>query len=176
MLKISVRELESHRVTFVNMDEGLKNEVITVVSVYDGERILESQKPHTWDHFIDWYSDVGRNNLFDFTAPITSDTTIYSSYKYTVHFDDGYSSGLTKYVEITPAGTKIKAPVVERPSYEFIKWVDVNGKECFNNEEGTETITSDTTFYAKWKGDEITVILEAKGKDGTSYTIIGKIE
>lgn len=176
MLKISVRELESHAVTFVNMDEGLKNEVITVVSVYNGERILESQKPHTWDHFIDWYSDVGRNNLFDFTSPITSDTTIYSSYKYTVHFDDGYSSGLTKYVEITPAGTKIKAPVVERPSYEFIKWVDVNGKECFNNEEGTETITSDTTFYAKWKGDEITVILEAKGKDGTSYTIIGKIE
>lgn len=176
MLKISVRELESHAVTFVNMDEGLKNEVITVVSVYNGERILESQKPHTWDHFIDWYSDVGRNNLFDFTSPITSDTIIYSSYKYTVHFDDGYSSGLTKYVEITPAGTKIKAPVVERSSYEFIKWVDVNGKECFNNEEGTETITSDTTFYAKWKGDEITVILEAKGKDGTSYTIIGKIE
>ncbi len=177
MLKISVRELESHRVTFVNMDEGLKNEVITVVSVYDGERILESQKPHTWDHFIDWYSDVGRNNLFDFTSPITSDTTIYSSYKYTVHFDDGYGSGWTTYVKIPTDGTnatieKPKDPT--RPPYVFNGWVDANNESKFNS--GSEIITSDITFYAQWKGNTIKVELVVKEGDTDLYRIEGEVE
>ncbi len=177
MLKISVRELESHRVTFVNMDEGLKNEVKTVVSVYSGERILESQKPHTWDHFIDWYSDIGRNNLFDFTSPITSDTIIYSSYKYTVHFDDGHGSGWTTYVKIPTDGTnatvkKPKDPM--HPPYMFNGWVDANNDQKFSS--GSEIITSDITFYAQWKGNLIKVELVVKEGDTDLYRIEGEVE
>mgnify|MGYP004646292941 FL=1 len=170
MLKISVREVRPYSVTFVNMDEGLKNEVRTFISVYDGETILESQKPHTWDHFVDWYSDDGRNNLFDFTSPIRGNTIIYSSYKYAVHFDDGFGSGWTTYVEIKTDGTTIKKPGdPKRDSYTFNGWVKANGDSAFGADDEFETINSDTTFYAKWTGDPVNVILYVEDVENPIY-------
>ena len=175
MLKISVREVRSYSVTFVNMDEGLKNEVRTFISVYDGETILESQKPHTWDHFVDWYSDDGRNNLFDFTSPIRGNTIIYSSYKYAVHFDDGFGSGWTTYVEIKTDGTTIKKPGdPKRDSYTFNGWIKANGDSAFGVDDEFETINSDTTFYAQWTGDPVNVILYVE--DVENPIIKGTIE
>lgn len=175
MLKISVREVRPYSVTFVNMDEGLKNEVRTFISVYDGETVLESQKPHTWDHFVDWYSDDGRNNLFDFTSPIRGNTIIYSSYKYAVHFDDGFGSGWTTYVEIKTDGTTIKKPGdPKRDSYTFNGWVKANGDSAFGVDDEFETINSDTTFYAQWTGDPVNVILYVE--DVENPIIKGTIE
>lgn len=175
MLKISVREVRSYSVTFVNMDEGLKNEVRTFISVYDGETVLESQKPHTWDHFVDWYSDDGRNNLFDFTSPIRGNTIIYSLYRYAVHFDDGFGSGWTTYVEIKTDGTTIKKPGdPKRDSYTFNGWVKANGDSAFGVDDEFETINSDTTFYAQWTGDPVNVILYVE--DVENPIIKGTIE
>ncbi len=174
-IRLSVREVDSHTVTFVNMDESLTREVRTVISVYDNEIIPESQKPHTWDHFINWYSDVGRNNVFDFSSPINVDTVVYSSYRYTVHFDDGFGGGWTSYVEITASGSSIVKPTNPvRASYTFDKWVDANGVERFT--EGSENITSDMTFYAVWIGEDVTVNLVVRENGAVIYTMVGSIE
>ena len=176
LIRLSVREVESHTVTFVNMDESLTSEVRTVISVYDNEIIPESQKPHTWDHFVNWYSDVGRNNVFDFSSPINVDTIVYSSYRYTVHFDDGFGGGWTSYVEISTSGSSIVKPNnPTRDSYTFSKWVDANGDERFID-GSSENITSDTTFYAKWIGKDVTVNLVVKESGSVIYTMTGGIE
>ncbi len=175
LIRLSVREVESHTVTFINMDESLTREVRTVISVYDNEIIPESQKPHTWDHFINWYSDVGRNNVFDFSSPINVDTVVYSSYRYAVHFDDGFGGGWTSYVEITAGGTSIVKPTdPTRPSYTFDKWVDVNGVERFTGD--SENITTDTTFYALWIGQDVVVHLVVKEDGSEIYRMTGGIE
>lgn len=36
--------------------------------------------------FVDWYSDTEGKNVFDFTAPITQDTTVYALFGYNVTF------------------------------------------------------------------------------------------
>lgn len=172
-LIVTVVENTTERsVTFINKAESSNDVVRTIISVHDGETILESQKPHTWEYFVGWYSDEGRNNLFDFTSPITGDITIYSLYGYTVHFDDGFGNEWSTYVRILEEGhSTITMPTVsERPSYVFNNWV-TNGATYQPND--VVTIESDMTFYAKWTGVMVEVTLTI---DGVDKIIKGEVE
>ena len=161
-LRITVKAAEAHTVTFVNMDEGLTREIRTVVSVYHGSTVSNAQKPQTWNHFVGWYSDVYRSNIYDFGSPVTRDIVVYSLYCYVVTFDNGDGTRSTANASIGPDGTgtvrKPADPV--RDHYAFRGWVDALGKERFSN--GSETVSSDTTFFAVWTGHPVQVVL----KDG----------
>ena len=163
-IKLSIREAVPHNVTFVNRDEGLTTDVRTSIPVYHGETIPTSKIPHTWDNFVGWYSDVGCINVFDFSEPITKDVTVYALYSYVVIFDymDGTKS--TVYVPMVKGddggylGTVSKPKDPIRENYVFDGWFDSDDVKYFGTTT-SETIRSDTTYYAHWTGGTVHIKL-----------------
>ena len=107
--------------------------------------------------FIDWYKDAAFTTLYDFSAPITADTTIYAKWvegtavTYTVSFNTNgvAASGMPadQTVEEGKTATKPAAdPSAE--GYMFMGWY----KEAAGNNEFdfTKVITEDTVIFAKW--------------------------
>ena len=101
--------------------------------------------------FDDWYTDDTYSTKFDFTKPITSNTTVYAKWTandYEVSFitehSDAPASQNVKYNETAKDPGKLTAE-----GYTFDGWYtdDTRTKEFdFNT-----PITSNTTVYAKWE-------------------------
>lgn len=101
--------------------------------------------------FDGWYADENRTIEFDFTKPITSNTTIYAKWTakdYEVSFitehGDAPDSQNVKYNETAKDPGKLKAE-----GYTFIGWY--TDPTCTTEFDFSTPITGDTKVYAKWE-------------------------
>lgn len=101
--------------------------------------------------FDGWYADENRTIEFDFTKPITSNTTVYAKWTandYEVSFITEH--GKTPTSQNVPYNEPAKDPgTLTEEGYTFIGWYadkDHNTKFDF-----TKPITGDTKVYAKWE-------------------------
>ena len=151
-------------------------EIRRTATVPYGSLIPASAVPPTGNGFIGWFEDKGLKKAFNLSQPITNNRTVYAGYKYTVTFDLMNGKTLKDYAEF-PAGSKVYKPEVQREGYEFKGWyrdkeltvkafVDGNGED-----RDYEEIVKDTTFYAKWKGVDVTVTFLFKGDEEKEWTL-----
>lgn len=155
-----VSEEIKHTVTF---DLGYDGKILETKEVLDGEKVVKPKSPTRSKYtFAGWYDKEKRGSKFDFDEEILSDVVIYahwdkknsgggssSTKKYTVTFDmNGVGS------EIAPQ-TIIKGGKVTKPTdptdinHTFAGWYTDSEYATEWNFE-TDTITADTTIYAKW--------------------------
>ena len=101
--------------------------------------------------FENWYSDEELTTVFEFTTPITTDTTLYAKWtanEYTVTFNTDGGSKIDPQV-INPGG-KATEPK-DKPTkkdFGFAGWY--SDKECKKSFDFDSAITKDTTIYASW--------------------------
>lgn len=113
--------------------------------------------------FAFWCTDSGATNEFDFTTPITEDTTLYARWvlnQYTVAFDsNGGSSVQSQSVE---HGKLVVFPIMPtKTNYSFFMWC----KDKYLEEEFSFStpVTSDLTLYARWFGSSYSFAFDSNG-------------
>ena len=120
--------------------------------------------------FNNWYKDASRTVVFDFNnETITANTTIYAKFtinSYTVTFNtDGGSSVDNQTVNYQGHATKPANPT--KTGYTFKNWYkDASRTVVFNF--NNETITGNTTVYAKFTINSYTVTFIA---DGVTFNV-----
>ena len=107
-----------------------------------------SEEGYTFDG---WYADENRTIEFDFTKPITSNTTVYAKWTakdYEVSFitehGDAPDSQNVKY-----NGTASDPGKLKEEGYTFIGWY--TDHTCTTEFKFSTPITGDTKVYAKWE-------------------------
>ena len=101
--------------------------------------------------FIGWYADKDHNTKFDFTKPITSNTTVYAKWTpndYEVSFITEHGKAPTSQ-NVPYNGTADDPGKLTEEGYTFIGWyADAAYTKKF---DFTQPIKSNTTVYAKWE-------------------------
>ena len=127
-------------------------------TVEEGTVVTEPTAPTAegWT-FGGWYTAAACTTAFDFTTPITADTTIYAKWteilpvpvKHTISYDlnGGTMDGSTGIVTVDiEEGTVITLPAPTREGYVFDYW---EGSKYYAGD--SYTVTEDHTFTAQWK-------------------------
>ena len=100
--------------------------------------------------FDKWYADSAFTTAFDFSAPITADTTVYAKFieLFTVSFDtDGGTAIPDQQVADGSKATKPADPT--KSGYTFVNWYK---EAAFTNLfDFDDPIVADTTIYAKFE-------------------------
>ncbi|MDR0301605.1 MAG: InlB B-repeat-containing protein, partial [Treponema sp.] len=116
--------------------------------------------------FGGWYADPSFSNTWNFgTNTVTADMTIYAKWDMlysTVSFDAGGGTPAPDSQRIAQ-GAKIVEPfAINKEGYGFVGWYKDSG---FNTpwNFGTDTVTADTTIYAKWVVFNYTISFNAGG-------------
>ena len=108
-----------------------------------------SEEGYTFDG---WYADENRTIEFDFTKPITSNTTVYAKWTakdYEVSFITEH--GKTPTSQSVPYnGTATDPGKLSAEGYTFIGWYTDNTHDSTKFDFNTP-ITGDTKVYAKWE-------------------------
>lgn len=101
--------------------------------------------------FDGWYADKTYNTEFDFTKPITSNTTVYAKWtakNYEVSFITEY--GKTPTSQNVPYNETADDPgTLTEEGYTFIGWY--TDHTCTTEFDFRTPITGDTKVYAKWE-------------------------
>lgn len=118
--------------------------------------------------FQGWYTTAECSTTFDFSTPITGDTTVYAKWvkKPIVSFNtNGHGTAPTRQtVELNGKATKPADPTAE--GYVFRGWYTTAA--CTTEFDFNTPIAADTTLYAKW--DEIYTVTFNVGGHGTAPT------
>lgn len=101
--------------------------------------------------FGGWYADKDHNTKFDFTKPITSNTTVYAKWtakNYEVSFITEHGKTPTSQ-NVPYNGTATNPGELTAEGYTFIGWYT---DDTYDTEfDFTQPIKSNTTVYAKWE-------------------------
>ena len=101
--------------------------------------------------FDGWYADATRTKEFDFSTPITSNTTVYAKWTakdYEVSFVTEHGKTPTSQ-NVKYNGTANDPGTLTEEGYTFIGWYT---DETYTKEfDFTKPITSNTKVYAKWE-------------------------
>ena len=125
--------------------------------------------------FDDWYTDATYSTKFDFTQPITSNTTVYAKWTakdYEVRFITEHGDAPTSQ-NVKYNGTAKDPGKLTAEGYTFIGWYT---DDTYTKEFNFSTlITHDTKVYAKWeKNAPNTYVLNVSGAfvyvDGVDVT------
>ena len=155
---------EEYRPTVSFKQSVLNNLIMDSVSVNYNDTMSEPDAPSCDGYtFIGWYADEDYSKPFDFSTPITKDTTVYVKWEKNpmVSFAsnvDGWKQS-AQYVEYNTAIDTPDTPELE--GYNFVGWYKDAGystKYDFNS-----AITADTTIYAKWEIKTYTVTFNSNG-------------
>lgn len=118
--------------------------------------------------FQGWYTTAECSTTFDFSTPITGDTTVYAKWvkKPIVSFNaNGHGTAPARQtVELNGKATKPADPTAE--GYVFRGWYTTAA--CTTEFDFNTPIAADTTLYAKW--DEIYTVTFNVGGHGTAPT------
>lgn len=118
--------------------------------------------------FQGWYTTVECSTTFDFSTPITGDTTVYAKWvkKPIVNFNaNGHGTApASQTVELNGKAVKPADPTAE--GYVFRGWYTTAA--CTTEFDFNTPIAADTTLYAKW--DEIYTVTFNVGGHGTAPT------
>jgi uncharacterized repeat protein (TIGR02543 family) len=170
-----------YTVTFDANDGGdgssVTNLPAAVKGVASGKTIAEpSPAPSRADYgFKGWYKEKEGKTAWNFASDmVTGDITLYASWKlnsYSVTFDGNGTgvTGLPAPISDLAKGAKINKPATD-PSrgedYQFGGWYKENtGTTAWNFTD--DTVTRDTTLYAKWTKIKFTVSFDLGGISGT---------
>ena len=135
---------------------------IALQSVAPGRLAIrpEDEPARAYSTFTDWYADEACTELFDFSKPIYTDTTIYAGYdveSFTVTFDtDGGS-------EIEPIQVPYQdlIPRPEDPTkegYSFDGWYSNSLRTVPFDFETTRMGGKNLTIYARWHENSLTYV------------------
>ena len=101
--------------------------------------------------FIGWYADEAHKTKFDFSTPITSNTTVYAKWTandYEVSFVTEHGKAPTSQ-NVKYNGTATDPGKLTEEGYTFDGWYT---DHTYSTEfDFTQPITGDTTIYAKWE-------------------------
>lgn len=118
--------------------------------------------------FQGWYTTAECSTTFDFSTPITGDTTVYAKWvkKPIVSFNrNGHGTApASQTVELNSKAVKPADPTAE--GYVFRGWYTTAA--CTTEFDFNTPIAADTTLYAKW--DEIYTVTFNVGGHGTAPT------
>lgn len=101
--------------------------------------------------FDDWYTDDTRTKEFDFSTPITSNTTVYAKWTakdYEVSFITEHGKTPTSQ-NVKYNGTATNPGELTEDGYTFIGWY--TDHTCTTKFDFRTPITGDTKVYAKWE-------------------------
>ena len=119
--------------------------------VYENRTIAAPADPTTTGFvFGGWYTNQACTSAFDFSTPITANTTLYAKWvqALTVTFDlNGHGDSFTQEVVSGTKATEPSTPV--SAGYVFVGWY--SDQACTNEYVFNTTITSAKTLYAKWE-------------------------
>ncbi len=131
-----------------------------------GEAAAEPAAPkRTGYDFTGWYADLSCTALFDFSAPVLEDTTLYAGWTpsmFAVSFDTNNGSGeiIEKQAAYGEAVEAADDPA--RDGYDFVGWyLDAEGKEKYSF---SAKVTGNLTLYAVWQAKS-----ESEGERVISY-------
>lgn len=142
-------DINQYTVKFVSDYGSFADQTIEYGGTIDtGKLTIPEVEGYTFDG---WYADKTYNTKFDFTKPITSNTTVYAKWTakdYEVSFitehGDAPASQNVKY-----NGTASDPGKLKEEGYTFIGWyADEAHKTKF---DFSTPITGDTKVYAKWE-------------------------
>ncbi len=130
-----------------------------------GENATEPDEPEKEELvFLGWTTTKGGSEAFDFSQPITGDTTVYASWGekgYIITFDTQGGSPVNKQT-VKSGGKAIQPSNPKRDGYTFRGWyTTAEGTERFNF-SGT-VITADTTIYALWRAVNYSITYDLNG-------------
>ena len=154
------------------------------VNVYDGDAVAEEAAPTKEGYtFEGWYTDKTGGNKFDFTKPITGNTTLYAHWKpltYDVTFDPqggNWDGDTANKVESAEHGKTVVEPTAPtKEGYTFEGWyIDKTGGNKF---DFTKPITGNTILYAHWKPLTYDVTFDPQGGnwDGDTANKVESVE
>lgn len=101
--------------------------------------------------FIGWYADEAHKTKFDFSTPITGDTTVYAKWTakdYEVSFITEHGDPPTSQ-NVQYNGTADDPGKLTKEGYTFIGWY--TDHTCTTEFKFSTPITGDTKVYAKWE-------------------------
>ena len=141
--------------------------VAALTNVMSGTAITAPTAP-TKEHytFDGWYKEVGLTTPWNFTTDtVTSNTTLYAKWTavtFTVSFESNGGSAVASMPSVM-SGTTITAPTAPtRENYTFDGWYKEVGLTTPWNFT-TDTVTVNTTLYAKWMAVTYTVTFDSDG-------------
>lgn len=142
-------EKSKYTVKFVSDHGSFADQTIEYGKLIETDKLtIPEVEGYTFDG---WYTDATRTKEFDFSTPITSNTTVYA--KWTAN--DYYVSFVTEHGK-TPTsqnvkynGTATNPGELTEDGYTFIGWYADH--TCTTKFDFTKPIKSNTTVYAKWE-------------------------
>ena len=119
--------------------------------VYENRTITAPAAPATTGFVFDgWYTNQACTSAFDFSTPITANTTLYAKWvqALTITFNlNGHGDSFTQEVE---SGAKASVPSTPvSAGYIFVGWY--SDQACTNEYDFNTPVASAKTIYAKWE-------------------------
>lgn len=151
----------------VTFDSNGHGAAPAVQTVEEGENAVKPADPTAEGYsFQGWYTTAECSTTFDFSTPITGNTTVYAKWvkKPIVSFNtNGHGAApASQTVELNGKAVKPADPTAE--GYVFRGWYTT--AECTTEFDFNTPIAADTTLYAKW--DEIYTVTFNVGGHGTA--------
>lgn len=142
-------DINQYTVQFVSDYGSFKNQTIEHGKPIDTDKLtIPEVEGYTFDG---WYTDKAHETKFDFTKPITSNTTVYAKWTakdYEVSFVTEH--GKTPTSQNVPYNETADDPgKLTEEGYTFIGWYADEAHKT--NFDFSTPITSDTKVYAKWE-------------------------
>ena len=147
-----------HTVTF-NSNSG---SAVTSQQVAEGAYAAEPSPPIRSGYtFMDWYSDSGLTNAWDFVSDtVNGDMTLYAKWGYTVSFSTNGGSAVPS--QEVALGSLITEPIPPtRSGGVFLEWYSKKLTDGWNF--NSNTVDGDMTLYARWSNYLIGDIGPAEG-------------
>ena len=138
----------------VRFETGIEGEKGVVVGVKPGSTVTPADVKIPGYIFQGWFADEGRTTAFDFSQPITFDTTIYGKYApifsitYVLNGGENAASNPTEYLY----GVGAALADATRENYLFEGWYTDYALTQRITEIGTEQ-TGNLILFAKWSLD-----------------------
>ena len=138
----------------VRFETGIEGEKGVVVGVKPGSTVTPADVKIPGYIFQGWFADEGRTTAFDFSQPITFDTTIYGKYTpifsitYVLNGGENAAANPTEYLY----GVGAALADATRENYLFEGWYTDAALTQRITEIGTEQ-TGDLILFAKWSLD-----------------------
>lgn len=142
-------EKSKYTVKFVSDHGSFKDQTIEHGKpIGTGKPTIPEVEGYTFDG---WYTDENRTIEFDFTKPITSNTTVYAKWTakdYEVSFITEHGKTPTSQ-NVKYNGTATNPGELTEEGYTFIGWY--TDHTCTTEFKFSTPITGDTKVYAKWE-------------------------
>jgi len=143
----------------------------TSQNIVSGTTAFRPTNPiRTGYEFVDWYVDPGLKTVYDFSTPITGNTSLHAKWDailHTITFNTNGASGNVPAAQTVNAGSGITLPNgtgLSKAGHAFDGWsADDSGAEDAYNAGAYYKPGGDITIFANWKALPYTVSFNSNG-------------